>query len=117
MRILLAGALVCAVAACGASPPSREITVAMDDYRFLPNVIEIAPGERIRLTLKNIGRQEHDFAPDQRGLAFGVPSFHLGPAASASRDWTAPTTSAEIAVTCTLPGHAQAGMTARIVVR
>lgn len=118
MRFWIAlAAIVCVLVSCSAGAVSREIVIAMDEYRFLPNVIELAPGERVRLTLRDIGRSEHDFVADQRGQALGVPTFHLSPGQSQSRDWTAPNTPVEVAVTCQIPGHLQAGMTARIVVR
>ena len=115
MRLLLLVGLV--VLSCGSAAPSREIVIAMNEFAFLPDTIEVSPGERVRLTLKNIGRVDHEFAPDQRARAFGVPHIHLGHSESASRDWTAPAKADELQIVCGLPGHREAGMVARIIVR
>ena len=116
MRGLLLAICWASLAACAAQP-GREIRVGMAEYAFLPAVIEVAAGERIRLVIQNTGRLEHDFAPDQRGRALGLSHAHLGPGQSASHDWTAPASPAEVVVTCTISGHEALGMTARIVVR
>lgn len=105
-----------ALVAC-APAPGREIRVGMAEYAFLPAVIEVATGERIRLVIQNTGRLEHDFAPDQRGRALGLSHAHLGPNGSAAFDWTAPSAPAEVAITCTIAGHEALGMVARVVVR
>ena len=89
----------------------------MQEYAFLPNVVEVQPGERVRITLRNVGRLEHDFAPDQKATAFGLPHVHLAPGQSASLDWTAPATPDELLVICSITGHRDLGMTARVLVR
>jgi uncharacterized cupredoxin-like copper-binding protein len=109
---------MCCVLLIGcAAPPEREIVVAMTEYAFLPPTIEVTAAERVRLVVRNIGRLEHDFVPDARGRAFGLPQAHLAPGGSASNDWTAPAEPTEVRITCTVLGHETLGMVARLVVR
>ena len=109
--------MCCALLIACAPPPGREIVIAMSEYAFLPATIEVAPAERIRLTVRNIGRLEHDFVSDQRGSALGLVPAHLAPGASMSQDWTAPAEPAEVRITCTVLGHEALGMVARLVIR
>ena len=105
------------VAVSCAPPPEREITVAMAEYSFAPNTIEVLTAQRVRITVRNIGRLEHDFAPDQRGAALGIAHIHLAPNASQSFDWTAPQDPVEILITCTIVGHEGFGMRAQLSVK
>ena len=88
----------------------------MTEYAFLPVTIEVVTAERVRLTVRNVGRLEHDFAPDQRGVALGLSHLHLSPGASSSFDWTPPGEATEVRIVCTLPGHESLGMVAKLVV-
>ena len=89
----------------------------MTEYGFVPATIEVRAAERIRLTVRNIGRLEHDFMPDERGRALGLSHVHLGPGGSASNDWTAPAQPVEVRLVCTIVGHETLGMVARLLVR
>ena len=89
----------------------------MTEYGFVPSTIELRTAERVRLTVRNIGRLEHDFMPDERGRALGLSHVHLGPGGSASNDWTAPAQPVEVRLVCTIVGHETLGMTGRVVVR
>ncbi len=112
-----AAAILAIVLAACAAPPQREVVVGLAEYAFVPPRIEVAPGERVRITVRNTGRLEHDLAPDQRGVALGLRHLHVGPAGSASLDWTAPTNEVEIRFVCSITGHEGLGMTGVIVVR
>jgi uncharacterized cupredoxin-like copper-binding protein len=100
-----------------APPPEREITVGMGEYAFLPAIIEVGAGERVRFVFRNTGRLEHDFATDDRGRALGLMHVHLAPGASSTLDWTAPAQPAEVRILCTIVGHETLGMTGKLVVK
>jgi len=108
--------MCCALVVACAPPPEREIVVGMTEYAFLPATIEVAAAERVRLVVRNFGRQEHDLMPDERGRALGLPHVHLGPGASATNEWTAPANPTEIRIVCTVLGHESLGMVGRIVI-
>jgi len=109
-------ATCCAILIACAAPPEREISVGMLEYAFLPGTIEVQTGERVRIVVRNTGRLEHDFAPDQRGVALGLAHLHLAPGASSSMDWTAPAEPTEVRIVCTIVGHESLGMVARLIV-
>jgi uncharacterized cupredoxin-like copper-binding protein len=109
--------MCCALVVACAPPPGRELVVAMTEYGFVPPTIELLAGERVRLVVRNIGRLEHDFVPDQRGTALGLRSVHLRPGGDESQDWTAPAEPTDIRVVCTVPGHEALGMVGHVVVR
>lgn len=115
-RLCLAACFAAAIACSAAPPPEREITVGMTEYAFIPATIEVPAGQRVRITVRNTGRLEHDFAPDQRGTALGLAHLHLAPGASASMDWTAPTDPVEVRILCTIVGHESLGMIAKLSV-
>lgn len=108
--------MCCALIIGCAPPPEREIVVAMTEYGFVPATIEVTAAERIRLTVRNVGRLEHDLVPDDRGRALGLAQVHLAPGGSASNDWTAPSEPTELRIICTVLGHESLGMVARLVV-
>ncbi len=116
MRGLLL-AICCALAVACAPPPEREITVGMGEYAFLPALIEVGAGERVRFVFRNTGRLEHDFATDDRGRALGLTHVHLAPGASSTLDWTAPAQPAEVRIVCTIVGHETLGMVGKLVVK
>ena len=116
MRRLLLSTCFALSVGC-APPPEREISVGMLEYAYLPSTIEVQPGERVRIVVRNTGRLEHDFAPDQRGVALGLAHLHLAPGASSSMDWTAPAEPTEVRIVCTIVGHESLGMFARLIVR
>lgn len=105
------------LAACSSPAPSREIVVEFAEFAFRPDTLAVALRERLRVTLRNVGDVEHDFAPDDRARALGLRHFHLRPGQNASFDWTAPVQAGELIVICSVPGHRELGMTARVVIR
>ncbi len=113
-RLCLAISIV--LAAC-APPPEREISVGLTEYAFLPSTIEVTAAERVRITVRNTGRLEHDFAPDQRGMALGLGHLHLAPGQTGSFDWTPPTDPIELRIVCTIVGHEGLGMVGTLVVK
>jgi uncharacterized cupredoxin-like copper-binding protein len=108
--------MCCALVLACAPPPEREIVVGMMEYAFLPATIEVTAAERVRLVVRNFGRLEHDFMPDERGRALGLAHVHLGPGASATSEWTAPANPTEIRIVCTVLGHESLGMVGRLVI-
>jgi plastocyanin len=49
--------------------PAREIVVEGKEFAFVPAKITATKGERIKVTLKNTGRMQHDFVIDELGVS------------------------------------------------
>ena len=103
-------------------------------WRFEPAVLELPLGQRVKLTLVNDGRAEHDVeftgvpaehielvgGDDHQRLGGGdhgdgVVAAHAAPGTTATVIFT-PTKIGEYEYYCTIPGHREAGMLGRAVV-
>ena len=69
MRILNVIAAALVLGACSQTPayaplpkdPGRVVQIEMSDFAFSPGTISVKPGERVTLSFRNIGGQEHEF--------------------------------------------------------
>ena len=77
MRVFPAIAMGLALLACSGAPayaplptdPGRVVRVEMSDYAFSPATITLKPGERVTLSFRNIGGQEHEFMAGTEAMA------------------------------------------------
>lgn len=92
---------------------NREIFVDATDFSFNPSVLEIKANEKIKLTLINKGKSEHDFE-----ITGGDERIHIhAKTGESSSDIISLTTPGNYKVICTLPGHMESGMVASLNVR
>ena len=134
MKAFLIG-LVVALAALSAACSSgggegTVIEVNAQDMRFVPEVIDVPVGQEVTLRLKNLDPNEHDL--EVRGLtpATTAGGGHGGEHETAGSQVVAVHTKANktasvkfradqpgtYEVVCTVPGHEQSGMAARLIV-
>lgn len=134
-------------AAPAAADGARVIAItANDTMKFSVTRIEASPGERLRVTLTNVGAlpkatMGHNFVllqsgvnPEQFVIAAGAAAKNeyfpadraeqviahtrlLGPKETAEVAFTAPSTPGEYAYLCTFPAHYQVGMRGILVVK
>ena len=147
VRIWLAIAMAPALIACSGAPtyaalpnnPGRVVRIDMSDFAFSPASISVTPGERITLSFRNIGTQEHEFmaghdatpgkgfAHDWLGLAkvdavkghdaehSGV-GLRLAPRGAANITIVVPAQVGEIEFACFVVGHYESGMKGTLIV-
>ncbi len=114
---------------------AREVVVTMKEVDgrmlFEPARIEVTTGEQIRFHLKNIGELEHEFllgTPDEieehAEMMKSMPDMmHEDPnakqVAAKARDYLLWhfSKAGEFDFACLIPGHREAGMTGKIVVK
>jgi uncharacterized cupredoxin-like copper-binding protein len=115
--------------------PSRTIVVRMMEVDgkmlFEPSSIEVRKGEQIRFRLDNVGALDHEFLlgtsqeiEEHAGMMQAMPDMkHDDPnsrqvPAKASGDllWHF-TTGGQFDFACLIPGHREAGMSGRIIVK
>ncbi len=104
-------------------------------WHFEPSILEFAVGQRMKLTLVNGGRVEHDVeiagvpAEDIEVLggtenherlggehhSDGVVAAHAEPGTTTTVLFT-PTQTGEYEFECTIPGHREAGMVGKVIV-
>jgi uncharacterized cupredoxin-like copper-binding protein len=137
MKYLALGLFVAvALTACGASDPrvSQTIQVEANEFNFLPATIQVEAGKPVKLTLLNKGTVEHDFSvveilvtdvkttSDSHGHEMSAmavqPKLHIAAVAKKSSviEFT-PTRPGTYDVLCTVAGHKETGMVAKLVVK
>jgi uncharacterized cupredoxin-like copper-binding protein len=121
---------------CASTSPQAgtEITVEATDFAYKPASITVPAGEPVTITLNNIGNIEHDFVVEKIDVT-DVEASDTGPAAhhqgdheahydlhffaragdTATLQFTA-LESGTYEVFCSVEGHKEAGMIAKLVV-
>ncbi|MBE3597381.1 MAG: cupredoxin domain-containing protein [Limnochordaceae bacterium] len=103
-------------AASGGSSGSSIEVVATDEggqFKFIPADIEAKPGQPITVKVVNKGPSAHDWAvPDLK-----VETGQLQTGQEKTLTFQAPSKPGEYNIMCTVPGHAQLGMTGKLIVR
>jgi uncharacterized cupredoxin-like copper-binding protein len=108
-----------------AKQAKRSIAVGMaDDMRFTPSRIEVRQGETVRFTVRNSGKQMHEFVIGTRAenakhadLMVKFPAMehdepymaHVAPGKTGEIVWTF-NRAGEFEFACLIAGHYQAGM-------
>ena len=136
-----------ALSACAGVPsyapvpndPGRVVRIEMTDFAFSPASIKVTPGERITLSFRNIGTQEHEFmagheatpgkgfAHDWLDLARVDPvsahdaghsgvGLRLAPRQAANVTIVVPAEVGEVEFACFVVGHYESGMKGTLIV-
>ena len=88
---------------------AAEISVSAIDVDFKPAVIEVKAGEPTNVTIRNDGQALHDFTVEAADVHVNV-----APGETKTTSLTVPRPGTYEA-RCTVPGHADAGMTIEVV--
>jgi uncharacterized cupredoxin-like copper-binding protein len=118
------------LAACGNSqtnsPPVSSLSVEMSEFKFNPADMTVFAGKEITLTLVNNGGVEHDFAILKKGKVAQIPfdrdkqgsdilvDYKVGAKQSGVYTFILPE-AGEYQVICSIQGHMEAGMQARLI--
>lgn len=111
---------------------SRSVAVRMDDaMRFSPTELRVEAGETLRLKVHNAGKVEHELVIGSMtelqehaalmrrfpGMEHDEPNMlRLAPGASGEIVWKFDT-AGKVDFACLIPGHMEAGMVGKVVVR
>lgn len=138
---LVVGAVLAAVlglTACASTTTgsAREVTIKATDFRFEPASIQVPVGQSVRLILKNDGQVLHDVAVVGLEAEMHEEKAESGHAEEAGHDADemmkvhadaapgkaetiefTPTKAGNYQLTCTLPGHKEAGMVGEMTVQ
>jgi len=137
MKKLLILASFFLVTACAVSPGSVKVSLEAAEFKYNPAALEVSAGQPVELTFNNVGALEHDFTIQEIPLegevsasgGMDMPSHemggmttapHLHIAAAAGQTSTlkfTPTKPGEYEFSCSVPGHKEAGMIGKLVVR
>lgn len=90
----------------------QNITVEGTEFAFTPSSITVKKGEEVQVTFKNMGKYPHNFTVSQLGVA----SQTIQPGQQTTVTFT-PTQTGTFTYLCTVPGHADRGMTGTLTVQ
>jgi uncharacterized cupredoxin-like copper-binding protein len=135
---IAAAALSFVLAACGGTPApaansAADVTVEAREFQFQPSRIEAVAGRAMRIRFQNRGSLQHDFSilslpmtgmraqsagSHDMGASGAEPQLHVT-ATSGKDGWVefTPTQAGTYDIFCTVPGHREAGMAARLEVK
>jgi uncharacterized cupredoxin-like copper-binding protein len=115
-----------------AAKATRTVDIDMrDTMRFDPSAIEVKRGETVRIVLHNRGATMHELVlgtpaslkqhattmREHPEMAHEAPSMaHVAPGATGEIVWSF-NRAGTFSYACLLPGHYEAGMTGRVIVR
>jgi uncharacterized cupredoxin-like copper-binding protein len=90
----------------------QEISITAKEYGLEPAEVRIKAGEWVRVTLKNEGSVQHDWALEK------MPSIRIGlvkPGETGAVEFTIGT-KGEYTFYCSVPGHQELGMEGKLIV-
>jgi uncharacterized cupredoxin-like copper-binding protein len=129
--ILAALVLSSMLSACGSQGSlavSTTQNVEMGEFMFTPSEMAVPVGKEVTLNLKNNGSIEHDFVVLKKGVVAVLPfdadaqkgdilfEARLGSGKSQIYTFTLPEVG-NYEIVCSVPGHLEAGMKARLRAR
>lgn len=97
--------------ATGSAMTEQVITVEGGEYYFQPNEIRVKQGEKVTITLKNVGKMPHDFVIG----ALSVQSELTRGGEEATVTFT-PDKTGTFEFYCSVSGHRQQGMRGTLIV-
>lgn len=101
-----------AVVFSGATP-AREIIIEASEYKFNPNTITIKKGESVKITLKNVGNQPHDWFVEKMGGA----SIDMTSAGQSNSIVIKASQTGSFNTYCSIGSHRKLGMVGKLVVQ
>jgi uncharacterized cupredoxin-like copper-binding protein len=107
-------ALASVLGACGASAsssPSNDLAITLSEFKFAPANPALTSGQPVRLSVKNVGSVEHD-------VTIAAANVHLvvKPGQTATKE-IAPLAAGTYDIVCSVAGHREAGMVAKLTVK
>jgi uncharacterized cupredoxin-like copper-binding protein len=117
VAVVLIAAIGAVTGGSGNDPAAGSAEIVMEDLRFTPNQLNAKVGLPLRVHLTNRGTERHDL---------NFPSIHM-PGLEGVQSIVEPGETRSVTLrfdqtgthpfTCSLPGHAAAGMTGAVIVR
>lgn len=112
----VAAALALMLAACstsstGGAPGSGVFSITLSEFKYSPTQLQVPAGSPFKLTVKNAGAVEHDFTITAKSV-----NVLVKPGASAEREIAA-LEAGTYEIFCSIPGHKEAGMVGKLVVK
>lgn len=123
LMLLVVVVLAVALTACGgggggAPQPAagKTINVEATEFAFNPNTFSGTVGQKLTFKINNKGTVDHNFVILNADGSQELAKTEVKVGTSGTLDFT-PTAAGEYQVDCNLPGHKEAGMVGKLVVK
>ncbi len=121
LLIALALTLTVVLAACGGSGGSssggnKTFNVDATEFSFNPNTFNAAVGDQLSFKVTNKGTVDHNFVILNADGSQELTKMEVKVGTTNTLNFT-PTAAGEYLIDCNLPGHKEAGMTAKLTVK
>lgn len=123
LMLLVVVVLAVALTACGGGgggapqPASgKVINVEATEFAFNPNAFSGTVGQKLSFKINNKGTVDHNFVILNADGSQELAKIEVKVGTSATLDFT-PTAAGEYQVDCNLPGHKEAGMVGKLIVK
>jgi len=90
----------------------RELTIDAGEFFFTPKDVILNAGEKVKLTLKNVGKGNHDWRIEGTDIKTKI----ITSGQTDIVEFTAPS-AGTYALYCSVPGHRQMGMVGELIVK
>ncbi|MBI2634054.1 cupredoxin domain-containing protein [Candidatus Peregrinibacteria bacterium] len=94
------------------APAVKEIAISGNEFSFSPSSIDIAPGEKVKITFRNDGNFPHNIAIKELGIASPV----IGGGETATLEFTA-SDAGTLTMYCSVASHEEAGMVGTVTIQ
>ena len=116
--VLAVGLTACGGGGGGAPQPAtgKVINVDTTEFAFNPNAFSGTVGQKLSFKINNKGTVDHNFVILNADGSQELAKIEVKVGTSATLDFT-PTAAGEYQVDCNLPGHKEAGMVGKLIVK
>lgn len=101
----------CSGGGAGATTGAAPLSLTLTEFKYNPGQLQVAANTPAKLTIKNGGSVDHDFTFEKAGIAVS-----LKPGASADKELAA-LPAGTYDFFCSVPGHKEAGMVGKLIVK
>jgi len=116
LAVVGCGPLVSTQVETNGPTPSSQVSIAIQDYKYMPDVIHASRGETLQLSIKDQGQMEHGIVFDFPAGAVAVPS-HVRPGESTTYSLRVPDQPGTYYFHCPVGNHYARGMEGELIVQ
>ena len=91
----------------------RKVFVEAKEFKFAPISLNLKKGERVVLTFKNNGKLPHTFSVPDLNIETGI----IMSGKNRTIAFEVPSTAGSFRAVCKIPGHDQAGMIGKVIIK
>ena len=102
-----------ATGAGATTPETVAVSIEASEYKFSPDTVTVKAGQRIRFTVKNLGRMPHNWVVEGQNIATTITD----PGMASVGEFTAPSKPGTYVTFCSVGSHRAQGMVGKLIVQ